>query len=343
MKEFGSDFHLIEDFGTGLSLLDIYQKKNPIFFASGRQCLLAIAGQHKWRRMWVPQYFCYDVVRAIEATGIEVAYYLDFPGYSENQSIDDIRFKSGDALLRVNYFGGRLPRLERQIPVPVIEDHSHSLLGSWALSSDSDWCIASLRKSLPLAEGGMLWSPKGLSLEALPLMSDWNVQLAMSRWSAMAMKRDYLCGKFSNKEMFRDIFIKTEQEFDRLPPTSIDARGMCFLRRFDVEKWEFMRKENWRRVSRVLKERFEIFSLEDESCSMFSVVVLAKNFEEREAFKRCLIKEDIYPAVLWNVPENCSRDVFQFSSRMLSIHCDARYTGNDIEELITRLTLAMKK
>lgn len=66
----------------------------------------------------------------------------------------------------MNYFGLRTSRSNQSLPIPVIEDHSHDLLGRWPLYSDADWCIASIRKTLPTIEGGMVWSPKNIA---------WNV------------------------------------------------------------------------------------------------------------------------------------------------------------------------
>jgi len=46
-----------------------------------------------------------------------------------------------------------------------------------------------------------------------------------------------------------------------------------------------------------------------------------------------LIESCVYPAILWAVPGSASAGAKDFSERMLSIHCDGRYTEEDIRQL----------
>ena len=120
-------------------------------YATGRHALCDLLLLHPmWKRIWVPEYFCYDVIEAIEKTGLSVAFYNDNPISKDDKNILQINqsFKSGDVLLRMNYFGLRGFRSNKHISIPVIEDHSHDLLGEWALKSDADWCVASLRRNV---------------------------------------------------------------------------------------------------------------------------------------------------------------------------------------------------
>ena len=53
----------------------------------------------------------------------------------------------------------------------------------------------------------------------------------------------------------------------------------------------------------------------------------------REKLRIGLIQNAVYPAVLWNVPETCSKEVRFMSDCLLSVHCDGRYSESDMEEL----------
>ena len=66
---------------------------------------------------------------------------------------------------------------------------------------------------------------------------------------------------------------------------------------------------------------------------MFSLVLLAKSQGQREMIRHRLIEHAVYPAILWQVPEVANEEVQDFSHRMLSIHCDGRYTEDDIRHL----------
>lgn len=103
MKEFGSDFHYIKDLklsNTGCQLSD-----DSRYYANGRQAIQDLIRFKKWKRIWMPEYFCYEIISSIKETGIQVEYYFDNPSINENESISKITFHEGDVLLRMNYFG----------------------------------------------------------------------------------------------------------------------------------------------------------------------------------------------------------------------------------------------
>ena len=43
----------------------------------------------------------------------------------------------------------------------LVEDHSHDPFSPWATSSSADYAFSSLRKTLPVPDGAILWSPRG--------------------------------------------------------------------------------------------------------------------------------------------------------------------------------------
>lgn len=284
----------------------------------------------------MPEYFCFEVIETLKRqTNIEIAYYLDYPSFDESYTINSIPFHEGDVLFRVNYYGIRTFRCEKSIPVPVIEDHTHDLLGRWALFSDADWCIASLRKTLPIAEGGMLWSPKGHQLTIHISLTLENHDVASERWRAMKLKNDFLLGKGIEKDSFRKLFIKTEEWFDQAEISLIDEESMDFISKLDINAWQNTKKRNINLLKELLSVPYTVVTKEDETCNMFSLVLLTKNREERDLLRKNLIDRRVYPAILWNIPEDKSYQAKEFSERMLSIHCDGRYSENDIRQLAT--------
>lgn len=341
MREFGSDFHYIKSFTSHRAhLTDVF--RNAILLADGRQCIVALIRQYKWRRLWMPDYFCYEVIDTIKRqTGIEVLMYEDSPLKEGN--IEILPFKEGDVLLRMNFFGLRCFRSNKNIRIPVIEDHSHDLLGNWALYSDADWCIASIRKTLPMPEGGMMWSPKGHVCdpfsENLEVISEKystsHDEFAAMRWSGMEIKTAYLQGEDMNKEEFRKIFTETEEWFDHAEPSRIDKRSEWFVtEQLDINLWLGAKKRNWTLLNNLVnKEHCEVITAEHESCTMFSLVLLIENRTLRDIVRKRLIDSCVYPAVLWNLPETASDTSKDFSQRMLSVHCDGRYTEKDIVKL----------
>lgn len=333
MREFGSDFHYIESYNSGRAhLTDVF--RNAMLLADGRQCIVLLIRQYGWRRIWMPDYFCYEVIDTIrEQTGIEVLFYADNPLKEGN--VENLPYEEGDVLLRMNYFGLRDVRRNNSITIPVIEDHSHDPFGHWALYSDADWCISSIRKSLPLPEGGMMWSPKGHELLEIPQSSEENEKIAAIRWEAMEMKAAYLDGKEVCKDEFRNKYTETEEWFDQAEPTQIDERTRKFIcKQFDLNLWLGVKRKNWSLLRELVSsEKCKIIGPEHESCTMFSLVLLLDSKTQRDKVRKSLIDYFVYPAILWNVPITASEESKSFSERMLSIHCDGRYNEEDIKQL----------
>ena len=290
-----------------------------------------------WQRLWVPEYFCYDVIASLKEAGLELRYYADWPGKddgdNENEN-DNLDLRQGDAILRVNYFGMRSYRGVEKLRVPVVEDHTHDLIGGWAMNSHADWCIASLRKTLPIPEGGMLWSPVGLRLPEMPERSEENERIAAIRWEAMRLKARYLAGEDVEKATFRAGFVDTEEYFDRAEVCALDAESQKYLREFDIRDWYNRKRQNWELLRDIRKEGVRLVRPESIGCYPFSLVLLFDSLDERERVRKELIAHQIYPAVLWTIP-HCPADgeIFTFSRGMLSIHCDGRYTEEEILQM----------
>ena len=334
MIEFGSDFHYINPGNPSARTLRDYYPSNNCY-ADGRQALIHLYQTQGWNRLWIPEYFCYDVISSLVAEGLNLVYYLDFPCFRVNEFVSNLPFRKGDALLRVNYFGLSLFRSNSVIPVPVIEDHTHDLIGDWALNSDADWCIASLRKTLPIAEGGILWSPVGHPLPEAPKKSVKNETVASLRWESMRMKEQYLNGVSIEKESFRRLFVETESYFDCAKISSLDEESVDYLSSFDIKNWYDLKYSNWSEMNTLRSNRFDLLMPEGQGCHPFSFTIICKTDSFRNSFRNCLIENKIYPAVLWTVPEDSLIDsnVRSFSERMLSVHCDGRYSMVDIQNM----------
>ena len=342
MKEFGSDFHYIDSYTSGRAhLTDVY--RGATLLADGRQCIVALIRQYGWKRIWMPDYFCYEVIDTIkEQTGIKVKFYEDSPLH-EGQ-VENLPFKEGDVLLRMNFFGLREQRNNKRITCPVIEDHTHDPFGHWALYSDADWCISSIRKILPLPEGGMMWSPKGHNLDINLIASEENEKIAAIRWEGMEMKVAYLKGEDINKDDFRKKYTETEEWFDHSEPTLIDDRSKEFVsKQLDINLWQGAKRKNWVLLKSLVKNDVcKVLEPEDDSCTMFSLVLYFDTKEIRDSVRKRLIETCVYPAILWAVPDSASVTAKDFSERMLSVHCDGRYKEEDIKQLASILNKALE-
>jgi hypothetical protein len=64
---------------------------------------------------------------------------------------------------------------------------------------------------------------------------------------------------------------------------------------------------------------------------------LFNNKEERSRIRKDLISNSVYTAILWTLPDEVGTEAQCFSERMLSVHCDGRYSSEDIKELASRI------
>ena len=342
MIEFGSDFHYIDTYNSDRAhLTDVF--RGAILLADGRQCIVALIRQYGWKRIWMPDFFCYEVIDTIkEQTGIKVVFYEDTPLHEG--LVENLPFEDGDVLLRMNFFGLRDKRNNKNISCPVIEDHTHDPFGHWALYSDADWCISSIRKILPLPEGGMMWSPKGHQLTIELKSSEENEKIAAVRWEGMEMKKNYLKGKDVSKEDFRKRYTETEEFFDRAEPTVIDSRSCKVVsKQLDINLWQGAKRKNWMLLkSLVSQDCCKAIVPENEFCTAFSLILQMESKVQRDAIRKKLIEAFVYPAILWAVPESASKNSRDFSEKMLSIHCDGRYTEGDVRKLADILNKVIK-
>lgn len=332
MIEFGSDFHYIEPWKPSKdTICNFFPSAN--YYADGRQALIHLYRSQGWKRLWMPKYFCYDVIDSLRVEGLDLAFYTDYPDYKDDRkTIEAIRchFREGDAMLRMNYFGLRSFRSSELVSIPIVEDHTHDLIGGWALKSNAEWCIASLRKSLPIPEGGILWSPIGLKLPKQPDVSVENERIASIRWEAMNLKARYLVNEVVDKTAFRKGFVDTEEYFDRAEVCALDKGSQRYLETFDVREWYNKKRENWELLCDIKSDGVRVLRPENMGCYPFSLILVFMTGEKRIRVRKELIEKQIYPAILWKVPEPAEGEIFQMSNGMLSIHCDARYTKDDI-------------
>lgn len=169
--------------------------------------LLAPAG-----RLHVPAYYCMGVAEALSAQ-VPIAWYQHLPD-GRGPRWDTLRITDGDVVLAQNLFGrdDGAPWnawMQAHPGVTVIEDHSHDPFSEWACASTAAYAVASLRKTLPLPDGGLLWSPRGLDL---PEPHGPQSPGASKKLAAMLLKAAWRDGRPIPKERFRALQQQGEQE-----------------------------------------------------------------------------------------------------------------------------------
>ena len=69
MKEFGSDFHFVNSGCQGCNHFADFPS-NFSLFADGRQFIEALIRENGWKRLWMPEYFCYNIIEYLQKYGM---------------------------------------------------------------------------------------------------------------------------------------------------------------------------------------------------------------------------------------------------------------------------------
>lgn len=327
--EFGSDFHKIEyPNGNGLP----YGIFNH--YVSGRQPLLDIVLSSDYKCIWIPSYYCGESLSILKRSNIKIKRYKCLPTDNPDKSVENLPLEPDDLLLRINFFGIHGFHHSNRYPCDVIEDHTHDLISEWALESNAQWCFASIRKTLPTADGGILWSPIGNSL---PLQCSRTPMVANSialRYSAMEVKAEYLKGGQLNKESFLQAFKDTEECFDTFSLSDWSSTTNEITSSINLEYWYKLKKANYTKLLSELDFRNSApIMINIGESTPFSLIILFHSNAQRENARSYLIRNDVYPAILWQDVYKLDSDAIDFSKRMLSIHCDGRYSEKDMHVL----------
>ena len=143
--------------------------KDRFFFALGRNAIYAAflsAGLKAGDKVLTPAFDCDGTLQPFKALGLEPVFYRSDP-YTFQVDIADIveKLSAGPKMVHViNHFGFPQPwdellALRKKIGIPILEDNAYSLFSSYKgkfFGSFGDFAIFSLKKNLPLTDGGML-------------------------------------------------------------------------------------------------------------------------------------------------------------------------------------------
>ncbi|WP_250037147.1 hypothetical protein [Paractinoplanes maris] len=162
-------------------------------------------------RLHVPSFFCMGVAEAL-SKDMPLAWYRHLPD-DRGPRWETLHATPGDVVLAQNLFGredgaGWRDWIGAHPGVTVLEDHSHDPFSPWARTSTAPYAVASLRKTLPVPDGAVLWSPRGLDL---PSPVGASAEGAHLKLTAMLLKAAWLDGRPVPKDTFRALQQRGEQ------------------------------------------------------------------------------------------------------------------------------------
>ncbi len=320
--------------------------ENAEYFGTGRDAIRALIRygieRRHWQRCFVPSYFCSEVTSAISASGIHIEYYHDSPRLNRPR-LNNCSFRAGDVLLLVNYFGLRGQEASESVrsqAVDLLEDHTHDPWSDWARSSTASYCMASLRKTLPISDGALIWSPAGHLLPTPPTCSPVRETGSAKKFAAMILKRRYLLGNFHAKDVFRQLQLEGEAELGQGEISGISRWGWQRVAHLPWQEWRRRRSANHAFLCKALsdEQRLEVLLPFSTKACPFALVLQFDSLGTRDHMRRQLLAKSIYSAVHWPAGDN-AKPVLQraarLSERLLSLPCDFRYDVQDLRRVAT--------
>ncbi len=302
---------------------------------SGRDALKAIARQYKPCTVWLPALACDSMVLPFRQYGHQIRFYRLDPDYAVDRS--SLAFgKEKELFLYMNYFGKKaltseeLHELKKEHrDLVFIEDCTHDLIWRAFTGFQPDYRVASLRKWLPIPDGGLLWGKVHGSFSKDTTFSE-------TRLKAQNMRREFLqTGEAELKTEFRKIFSTVSDIMDNDPePAAMSAYAYALAGRTDWSTVRTARKTNAETLIEILRGSEHIRFIQDEPGK--SDLYVAFTVPNRDEVQKRLSAEGIFNTIIWPLSEEqkaiCETAGFT-EENMLAAPCDQRYTKEDMETI----------
>jgi hypothetical protein len=333
--EIGSDFHYTPmDFNENLSWF-----RNALFLQSGRSPVVLLRDTFKGSPIHYPDYFCHDVIKYWNKHGVET---IPYRVYYENGrvNVDFSTLPKNGIVLAVNFFGyfnqDEWIEYKNNNQILLIEDHSHSPVSLYAQNSCADFAFSSLRKTLPLADGCVFWSPVGKPLPAC-VLSTFD---SGKKIDAMQMKSAYLSGKPISKDSFLSLYREGEDDISSSEPMLMSEYSRILIDNGYPLFYIQRRKDNYELFTSHLHE--EIYSYVDIlKVRTFEVplgiVLKCNESKHRDSLRKFLIAENVFCPVHWPLCENITkyRESKDLSEKLITIPLDHRYLSAEVIKVAT--------
>lgn len=329
-KEIGSMYHWETEFPQ-----PVWRFPEPaVLYAICRHAIVSLCAVQPSRPvLWLPSFFCPEVARSCREVATVREYHDDCRWPAPRWST--LSPGPRDLVLAVNYFGVRSSEpwseWRKKTPCVLVEDHTQDPFSTWALHSTAEYAVCSIRKTLSVPDGAILWSPLNLALPPASTGRDWNGSALKA--AAMWYKREYLAGNLSpeHKTRFRELQLEGEHLLGASSCSAISPMSEAILSSGVPHLWREQRIENARTLLGALHLENAEPAYRDwpEGHAPFTLPIVFPDQQSRDRYQRCLQAEDVYAPVEW-VCDSDDRNAMDLSSRILSLPIDHRYDREDM-------------
>lgn len=298
---------------------------------SGRDALKAIAREYEPCVVLLPALACDSMIHPFELYGHKTQFYKLNADYSIDLSSLDIGTEK-TLFLYADYFGKtaisdeELEKLNNQGNIVFIEDRTHNLLQERKYSFQPDYIMASLRKWIPIPDGGVLWGEISKSLGN-------NTVFSATRLKAQCMRHRFLeFGDEKIKTEYRKIFSTVSELMDEDEPSAMSAYSYALALDTDWESIRNIRRENAETLLSILSASSHLTFI--QNAPGMSDLYVPFTVPNRYEVQRRLSEKGIFNTIIWPLSDRqkkaCRTAEFT-EETMLAAPCDQRYSKKDME------------
>jgi hypothetical protein len=242
-------------------------------------------------------------------------------------------------VVAVNYFGVRegVPwdAWRARTECVLVEDHAHDPASEWANASQADYAFTSLRKTLPVPDGAIIWSPRELPLPDQPAGGAEGSELKLA---AMLLKGEYLGGgDDALKERFRQLQLDGEERLAASGIAGASPATREALVRGVPLPWRAKRAENAARLLAGLhgwEPAEPLFTEWPADAAPLGAVFTFASGADRDRLRETLREAGVYCPVHWADAARSERErVRDLAARILTIPTDWRYSAGDMARI----------
>jgi hypothetical protein len=359
------EFPKFESFGSGDSVYQHLKNANENFqlVRDGRQAIKTVLlniKNIKNMTCFLPAYLCKSIIQPFNELNLDIKFY----GLSNilKPELDEIK----DSVVFVIDYFGRDTLSNKEIYELLgrnnilILDTTHSILNQekFSVKEKSYYLISSLRKMFPIPDGGVIYSnenfnfvPVGLptgyekSLESMILRSFYintsNPGSLQNNKMKSIMKRIYGESglKDENLKTLKQYYLSLHhdyelEKFDDVGiPQNIPAISLQIMNNISYPEIVKKRKENLKFFYKEIEEDDRFLYDFNEIKSPFMLPLKFQSETERNSVKDLLIKNDIYPPLLWDLDEIVPKEYsyeHELRKRIMMIPIDQRYDTDNL-------------
>lgn len=324
-------------------------------FSSGRAALKRLLNEiNPESPVLLPSYLCGSLLQPFIELDIPYTFYQVNYRFNIDTELltKKLNTKNYSLILCIDYFGfvnTELFNVIRRVAgdLTVVEDCTHlslvpALLGEY--NYRGDYIFGSLRKTLPVPDGGFILKNKSIALS--PPSSHFS-EFCSLKYIAKTMRYLYIHSGH-NDTVMEQFYMKQLQNSELLLDSEIETCGMSDISRLLLVHMDFrsvflLRRENYKHLlglfnntPRIADYVFIPFNAiyDFDMPYMFPIFVLRVS---RNSVRNKMAEKNIYTSIIWNLPQQLqnvdNEESIRVSETILCLPIDQRYNIDDINYL----------